>query len=265
MENDQIHQVDSETKQNHPSFFEKLVDPAHSNSPYPINLILILVLLIVIGLTLSIYPFIKTLTSTPKTSNTTETRIIPTPTTDPMADWKTYSLKTLPISLKAPAILDSFGTLFEGQEKVNSATRYCGGYLISIGLTAKPAGCTFPDTSPLLFGTVSADYPQAMKFLELQGFIKLNGRYFARISASKTQEIPSGLVKEIKNKNGIDIIKVVGDDSAKTVTPGKGWVGALANIQTASFSGMALQVKSDYAAQGQNMFDQILSTVTVNK
>lgn len=248
-----------------PSFFEKLVDPAHSNSPYPTNLIIVLVVLIVIGLTLSIYPFIKTLSSTPKSAPAGQAQITPIPTADPIADWKTYSLKTLPISLKAPAILDSFGTLIESQEKVNSATRYCGGYLITLGLASKPAGCNFPDTSPLLFGTTSTDYPQATKFLELQGFIKLNGRYFARISPSKTQEIPANLISEVRNKNGVNIIRITGDDNAKIVTPGKGWVGALANIQTASFSGMALQVKTDYASKGGEIFDQILSTVKITE
>ena len=245
-----------------PSFFEKLVDPAHSNSPYPINLILILVVLIVIGLTLSLYPFIQTLVTTPKSSVRVQ---IPTPTPDAMTGWKTYSLKALPVSLKAPAILDSFGTLVENQEKGASGTRYCGGYLISLGLTSKPIGCNFPDTSPLLFGTTSKDYPEAKKFLELQGFIKLNGRYFARISANKTLEIPSSLVTEVKNKNGMEIIKITGDDSAKIVTPGKGWVGALTNIQTASYSGIVLKVNGDYAAQEQNVFDQILSTVKITQ
>lgn len=262
---DENNQQPSRIPQKPPSFFEKLVDPTHSNSPYPVNLIIVLVVLIVIGLTLSIYPFIKTLSSTPKSAPTAQAQITPTPTADPIADWKTYSLKTLPISLKAPAIIDSFGTLVEGQEKVNSATRYCGGYLITLGLVSKPTGCNFPDTSPLLFGATSTDYSQATKFLELQGFIKLNGRYFARISAGKTQEIPVNLVSEIKNKNGLSIIKILGDDNAKIVTPGKGWVGALANIQTASFSGIALQVKSDYATQGGNMFDQILSTVKITQ
>ncbi len=248
---------------NKPSFFEKLVDPAHSNSPYPINLILILVVLIVIGLTLSLYPFIQTLITTPKSSVKTQTT--PTPTPDPMAGWKTYSLKALPISLKAPALLGSFGTLVENQEKTASGTRYCGGYLISLGLTSKPTGCNFPNTSPLLFGTTSTDYPEAKKFLELQGFIKLNGKYFARTSATKTAEIPANLVSEVKNANGVDVIKITGDDNAKIVTPGKGWVGALANIQTASYSGVVLQVNGDYANQGGDIFDQIISTVTVTK
>lgn len=241
------------------SFFEKLVDPQHSNTPYPINLILILVVLIVIGLTLSLYPFIQTIITAPKSSIKTQA-VLPTPTPDPMAGWKTYSLKTLPISLMAPVILDSFGILVENQEKVNSATRYCGGFLISLGLSAKPIGCNFPEASPLLFGTTSTDYPEAKKFLELQGFIKLNGRYFVRTSANKTLEVPVNLVTEIKNKNGMEIIKITGDDSAKIVTPGKGWIGALANIHTASYSGVALQVKTDYANQGGGMFDQILST-----
>lgn len=244
-----------------PSFFEKLVDPQHSNTPYPITLILILVVLIFVGLSLSIYPFVQTLITTPKSAPTTGAKIFPSPTQNAMAGWKEYQLKIIPISFKAPGILDSFGSIIENQEKVGSATRYCGGYLISLGLSAKPTGCNFPNNSPLIFGTTSTDFLQATKFTDLQGFIKLNGRYFARISATKTVEIPSNLVTAVRNSNGLDIIKIKGDNSAKVVTPGSGWVGALANIQTASFSGIALQVNSDYANQSGNIFDQILSTV----
>lgn len=254
-----------------PSFFEKLIDPAHSKTPYPVNLVVILITLILVGLTLLIFPFFQTIRTAPKgkiqTNIAPSSSPTPPPAGGPTAGWKKYNLKTIPLSLMAPSILDSLGALEENIETNQSGERVCGGFTIGIlGQSKKTTGCNFSSDSPLLFGTTSTSFEVSNpSFLDLQGFVKLNGRYYARIPGDKTFEIPQDLISEAKNSNGVEIIKILSSDNIK-ITPKKGFVGALANISTpnTNYTGIALLVKNDYLeGDGKSFFDQVLSTVKI--
>lgn len=264
---DDNQELSEQHSQKAPSFFEKLIDPSHSNTPYPINLIVILIVLILVGLILLIFPFVQTIRTTPKETTQASATISPSATPNPTAGWKTYALKTIPVSIMAPSILDSLGVLEENTEKTTIGERMCGGFTIGIlGQSSKTTGCNFSSDSPLLFGTTSTSYETSSpSFLDLQGFIRLNGKYYARIPGNKTLEIPKDLVSEAKNNNGIEIIKIIGSDTVK-IAPKKGFVGAIANISipNSNYTGIVLQVKSDYLeGEGTSFFDQILATVKI--
>ncbi len=197
----------------------------------------------------------------------------PTPTPDPAANWKIYTIEKFGIQFKIPEQLSTLGDLdikeCAGEKGMEfSATlpsNKSSGSLISIVYAG--GGCAAHNLFSI--GTVSSDYEagRSKRFTDTNGYYSKTGTYYCvGPSAVRNDEIPSHLVKEIVSKNGVPLLRIIGEDESygtwpKLCTPGSGKIGAFVNLSNnKTFPGIALQM--DLTDQlSENLFDQILSTI----
>ncbi len=205
----------------------------------------------------STYLLLSRNTLTPAPSST----MYPTPTittSSETADWKTYTLKSVGLTYKLPPEAVALGELQEfvvpGQKGTQVFVSRENSKIIS--------------DKEMVMGTTSIDYDAGRggMFIDLQGFTKENGKYYARFVQGKTFDLSSETTTEILNPNGLEILKIKGSNFEEETeglpvagTPGKGKIGALININRPPYQGFAVQMdlKTNLTEQ---LFDQILST-----
>lgn len=220
------------------------------------------ILVILFIITLGAYYFMKPKSQTNvhlQTSTTTPT-LQPSPTSvDETTNWKKYSVKSLGLNYKLPPSVVSLGEL---QEFVNPGQK---GTQVFISTENSKV----ISDKKFLMGTTSTDYMAGRggMFIDLQGFTKQNGKYYAKFVDNKTIELPNEVVTEVTNPSGLQIIKIKGKNYASgegqglpiTGTPGEGKIGALINYNKESYQGLAIQMDLNQNLTEQ-LFDQILST-----
>jgi hypothetical protein len=113
------------------------------------------------------------------------------------------------------------------------------------------------------FFSISSDYGvgRGVGFGDFQGFFKKEGKYFGKIT-TKEFEIPTELVQEITNSNGVQMIKVIGKTDevyGDFPTPGEGWLGAIINTHDEIYPGLTVTMELTNGLN-EEIFDQILST-----
>lgn len=190
------------------------------------------------------------------------------------SDWKTVNLKTVHLEFKLSPQLSKLGELKEEVVEGGKGTEYCVRFPAKTSWLVKTVyaggGCFSDNPAKFRLGTTSVDYEAGRSgaFTDYQGFEVKDGKYYAKFVQGKTTDIPSDLVQEISNSNGLKIIKIKGDSPP---TPGyemgyplfgslgKGWIGALINLNGTTYTGIALQMELDQDLT-ENMFDQMLST-----
>ena len=132
---------------------------------------------------------------------------------------------------------------------------------------AGAAGCYSKDFGA---GGTSIDFEAARGggFLDTQGFIFEDSAVTFKFTQTKSFEIPASLVKEVvTNKNGVEIVKVVGknekNDSPFPVmgTPGEGYIGAIINLHGTDLTGAAFQYSTETQILTEEEFNQILDTI----
>lgn len=180
--------------------------------------------------------------------------------TNETANWKTYTIKSLGIAYRLPPEITMYGEMKENINPGQEGTQ--------IYITTENTKVT--SDKYLLMGTTSTDYMAGRggMFIDLQGFTKVNDTYYAKFVNTQKFEIPSDLVSEVINPNGIQVIKVKGENFGRgseteglplAGSPGKGYIGAIININKPPYQGLALQMTLTEDLT-EKLFDQILST-----
>ena len=191
----------------------------------------------------------------------------------PIADWKTYKVNELGIEFKLPkqlGMLENSGKEMAG----NTGTQFCMSFVGSLSFSIVKdvyAGAGPCGGGVFSLGTVSKDYSAGREggFGDLSGYIKDGVNYSARFVNGGKFLLPSYLISESKNINGVTVLRVVGESKMSDLigmemptlgTPGKGYIGALINTSSNDkYSGfnVSVEIKSQ---QDEEIFDQILST-----
>ena len=191
----------------------------------------------------------------------------------PIADWKTYKVNELGIEFKLPkqlGMLENSGKEMAG----NTGTQFCMSFVGSLSFSIVKdvyAGAGPCGGGVFSLGTVSKDYSAGREggFGDLSGYIKDGVNYSARFVNGGKFLLPSYLISESKNINGVTILRVVGESKMSDLigmemptlgTPGKGYIGALINTSSNDkYSGfnVSMEIKTD---KDEIIFDQILST-----
>ena len=191
----------------------------------------------------------------------------------PIADWKTYKVNELGIEFKLPkqlGMLENSGKEMAG----DTGTQFCMSFVGSLSFSIVKdvyAGAGPCGGGVFSLGTVSKDYSAGREggFGDLSGYIKDGVNYSARFVNGGKFLLPSYLISESKNINGVTVLRVVGESKMSDLigmemptlgTPGKGYIGALINTSSNDkYSGfnVSVEIKSQ---QDEEIFDQILST-----
>src|SRR3972149_4307660 len=186
--------------------------------------------------------------------------LAPAPTTDPAANWETYTVRTVGLEFKLPNGLKE-NSPFEEMVRPGDTGKYlCATFNASTMFSA----CT-PNSFGI--GTTSPNFTAGRGgvFLDFLGFRVKDGKYYAKFLSNTESEIPKELVKEINNSQGVKILRIVGRDQTGEAGPilgslGEGYVGALLNISNhPDFTGLAVIMKLGNVTT-IDLFDQILST-----
>lgn len=199
-----------------------------------------------------------------------------TPLPDATANWKTYTITSVGLEFKLPPSLSDLGHLKEEIVQGEKGSLVCVSFFPENYNDVKPKNasnksgiCEYHILSKSFSaGTSSVNFEQGRGgvFSDLQGFKKENGKYYAKFVDNKTFEISNDLITEVKNKNNVQILKVIGKsyESGETHgqsvlgTPGNGRFGALINTRSATYPGFTIDVASDKLTN--ETFDQVLST-----
>jgi hypothetical protein len=190
---------------------------------------------------------------------------------DPTNSWKIQTAAALGIEYKVPSKLIGAETI----EKGDTGTQYCMIYSGEFTFTIikqvhAGAGCS---SGKLALIADSKNYVAGREggFWDYTGYESKNGKYSARFLDTVSQEfLPSKLVKEMTNKNGVTYLRVTGEDGNypmgdETITrpilgtPGKSRVGALFNLNNSVYAGFNISMEIN-SADDVIIFDQILST-----
>lgn len=176
-------------------------------------------------------------------------------------EWKTYLLPTLNMKIKLPENLTKNG---DWKEQVISASE--GSIICFSNKISEVAICS----GEIIFaGGTSIDFIESRggTFTDLQGFTKENNKYYIRTTGNNKFELKNIKFKEIKNPNGIEIIKILGENQISEGsefptggTPGKGYLGAIINTKNTKYPGLSIQLKLD-SDISEFEFDQILENI----
>lgn len=192
------------------------------------------------------------------------------------SNWLTYSLKTVDLEFKLPPIFNSYGEMKEEIKPGEKGTQLCMTFAKKTSfILVKPifAGGGFCMINYFGFGTVSPDYEAGREggFTDLLGFTIENGKYYFRQNFNRKFEIPSNLVKKVRNQYGVQILKITGKNSTTgewqgpiAGTPGDGRIGALVNTTNTVYPGVAIEMELS-GNLTEVVFDQILSTLRFSK
>lgn len=194
---------------------------------------------------------------------------------NPTADWKTYKVNELGIEFKLPkqlGMLENSGKEMAG----DTGTQFCMSFVgsLSFSLVKDVYAGSGPCGGGIFnLGTVSKDYSAGRGggFGDLSGYIKDGVNYSARFVNDGKFPLPSYLISETKNINGVTALRVAGESKMSDYggeqmelptlgTPGKGYVGALINISSnVKYTGfnLSMEIKTK---EDEIIFDQILST-----
>ncbi len=237
-----------------PAVVPEVQTPKKSNLPLILLGILLLVLVGAGGIFLGIQMTKRELVPSPLSIETS-----PSPVVDPTANWQTFEIKNLGLAYQLPSQIVSQAPLEEIEVPGETGT----------ALYIRPRDYKVLGVNNLLMGTTSLDYSAGRGgiFLDLQGFVKQNDKYSVKFVGDKSFVIPSNLVTELQNPNGIQIIKIKGANvtegeitgMAISGTPGEGRLGALLNVDKSPYQGLAIQMTLSSELTEQ-LFDQILST-----
>lgn len=178
----------------------------------------------------------------------------PCPSSNPDSTWRTHHIKTLNLEFRLPQILN-----YKNEPKEILIPGEKGTYLYyGYSMVEDRFG----------IGATFKDYQEGREggFLYLQGYAKVNNEYSARSVMNKKWKIPSNLVEEIQNKNGVKILIITGTNHNGEFsswplegTPGKGWIGALINTNNDSYPGLAIAMELT-DKYDERLFKEILST-----
>jgi hypothetical protein len=205
------------------------------------------------------------------TFSSTNNDQVDTPTivlTDETKDWKTYNVKIIGLQFKLPPSFNKYGELKE--EIIPTSSDLAKGSVLCMTFAKRTsllihevyAGGTACNIYYFGIGTTSIDFEEGRGgiFQDFQGFVKENGKYYAKTASSRNTEIPSDVAKEFKNDFGVSILKVTGKEyegPVPLVYPGT--IGALVNTKNSTYTGVAvlLDLKEGFTEKD---FDKILST-----
>lgn len=187
------------------------------------------------------------------------------------SNWKTYTLKTIGLEFKLPPVFDNYGEMKEEIMPGEKGTQLCMTFAKKSSLLiVKPVfaggGCRI---NYFGLGAVSLDYEAGREgaFTDLLGFIKQDGKYYAKQNLDRKVEIPANLVKEVRSQFGVQVLKITGKNyttgewrGAMAGTPGDGRIGALVNTTNALYPGIAIEMELSESLT-EEVFDQILSSL----
>lgn len=193
---------------------------------------------------------------------------------DPTADWNVQKSEVLGIEFKTPIKFELQKT--SGKEALGEkGTQYCMVFNDSLAFSivkSVSAGVGSCGGGVFILGTISKDYVAGREggFGDMNGYVKEGTVFSSRFTGDGKFPLPSYLVKEIQNKEGVTYLKVKGEskmadyggEQMKLITngtPGEGYVGALFNITNNKYYGfnVSMEIKSE---KDELVFDQILST-----
>lgn len=192
---------------------------------------------------------------------------IPLPTSETSNGLKSYSIKSLGLEYQLPPSLSKFGNLTDETIPGEKGNQFCITFPRKTSWLVKTvyAGGAHCPIVHFGFGTTSIDYEAGRSggFTDFQGFEITNGKYYGRFPGNKTFEIPSDIVEEVKNPNGITLLKIRGKKYEKGPSPFvyEGSIGALVNIaNNPNYRGIAIQLELS-EGYTEKEFDKILSSL----
>lgn len=259
--------------------------PIRNDLRSPIMLIIGGLVLLIVGV-LSGYMFGTRATkstnqlSTPPTSTQTQTtQNEPSPTTqnNPTvpSSGKLFTITAINLQFELPTQLVSLGKLHEKLEKGSTGTLFCVKlYPNKVGLIpvayAGGTECYPSGDDKFVLGGTSKDYEAGREgtFMDRSGYTVQDGKYFAKFTLNRLEEIPSDLVRLAKNQNGVDAIIVRGKSTLSQEFPdgypmfgtlGDGWIGALVNTNNQTYPGFAVQMKLT-SELTEKVFEQLIAS-----
>lgn len=181
---------------------------------------------------------------------------------DPTADWKEYTNEDLKISFKLPLELIKPGIFSKVETPSEKGKQVCWaldmkqGFRIVSVANAGGGSCAL---NLFTIGATSVDHEAG----RMSGFADY--KLFQKNVAT-----PENLVSQFTNKNGLEIIKIMGKDGPNDDplmesgfsiigTPGGGYVGAIVKSTVADYQVFTVQMKLTNILT-EEVFDQILST-----
>lgn len=196
------------------------------------------------------------------------------PPTNPTANWKTYKDVTLGIEYKLPPKLRATaqsGTKMQGDTGTQYCVIYSGSVSSFVRTVLAGGGPCWVETFAL--GSVTRDYSAGREggFGDFTGYVISNGQYYPRfIDTQSSYALPKNLIIEKTNSNGVKYLRITGDNSVQDYggdmmdipipgTPGKGYMGALVNLNNSAYAGFNIQMATKSNSDVE-IFDQILST-----
>lgn len=194
--------------------------------------------------------------------------------------WNTETSGTLGVSFRVPpelSLLDLSGRETPGEV----GTQYCMIYTGDLSFSIIPriyAGSGPCGGGTLTIGSVSRDYVAGREggFGDFTGYEKRGGSYYPRfINTISSTALPSVLVREHTNANGVTYLRISGKTSSQNYggeqmmipvygTPGDGFAGALINISHDRYAGFSISMKVR-SSDDEQTFDTILSTLSFAK
>ena len=202
----------------------------------------------------------------------------PTSTNDPTVTWQTHSIKELGVSFKYPPTLQPMDYPSGIETKGEKGTQLCLSFI--------PFTTTLQLVKPVhagggacqgifAIGSTSTDYEAGRGggFGDFQSYTKTGNTFKANFVLGKQYDLPSELVRETTNQQGIKTLVIVGKNTTQYVergpepipgTPGEGYLGAIVNVERNGYSGFNIQMKLSPKLTNET-FDQILSTFQFTK
>lgn len=179
----------------------------------------------------------------------------------------TYLIKQINLQYALPSSLSKLGAMNEQVIPGEKGNQLCVTFPQKTSWLVKTvyAGSAHCPIVHFGFGTTSLDFEAGRSggFTDLQGFEKRDGKYYAKTVFNKTFEIPSDIVEEVVNPNGIAILKVKGKkyDEGPSPLVYDGSVGALINVaNNSTYRGVAIELDLS-EGYTEKEFDQILSSL----
>lgn len=195
----------------------------------------------------------------------------PTPTPDPTANWKTYSLTKIGMQFKIPLQMPLSEIIEETQllPEVPAVTgsMYCA-YgvrkslsLISIAFAGGAMICSGRINDIFTIGGSSPDFSVEREgtFTDFQGFVEQDGKFYVRGVTNTLNEIIGVSVEKVTNPNGVQILKVHGEKlEGPYPWPNEKQIGAIINTNNRTYRGVGFI--ANLSDIDEKTFNQILST-----
>jgi hypothetical protein len=179
-------------------------------------------------------------------------------------NWNTYKISPAKFEFKLPESLAKQGGWQVYEIKGQTGSVVC------FSRTKPSAKITKCGDSDIVIQGDSLNFnkPTDAGFGDLQGFTQKNGIYFTKLPNGEDFSLASVKLREMKNENGVEILKILGEnykegaakDHPIVGTPGEGYLGAVILTKNSKYPYLTIQIKLNENVS-ELEFDQMLESL----